>query len=284
MTHASSRATAPVAVESPANAPQVSIVTPSYNQGAYIAATIESVVSQRADVDVEYILFDAQSNDQTPEVLERYAGQIDHLHVAPDDGQADALGRGFEHASGQILSYLNSDDTLLPGALAWVVRYFETHPEIDVIYGHRVFTDADGEVTRFWMLPPHSNYLMRRWDYIPQEACFWRRSVMDRFGGIDSTFQFAMDYEFFARVMPEVRFARVNKFLATFREHADSKTTTLNLTLGQEEVKRVQAMHQIAISALDQQIARVLSLTINWTARLLRPVLLSNKRYLKLAP
>lgn len=264
--------------------PQISIVTPSYNQGAYIGETIESVVSQRADVDIEYILFDAQSNDQTPEVLERYAAQIDHLRVAPDDGQADALLQGFKQARGQILSYLNSDDTLLPGALAWVVRYFETHPEIDVIYGHRVFTDAGGKVTRFWMLPPHSNYLMQRWDYIPQETCFWRRSVMDRFGGIDSTFQFAMDYEFFARVMPEVRFARVNKFLATFREHADSKTTLLNLTLGQEEVKRVQAMHHIGISAVDRQIARLLSLTIHWTSRLLRPILLRKKLYLKLAP
>ena len=264
--------------------PQVSIVTPSYNQGDFVEETILSVVQQRSSVDLEYLLFDAQSTDATADVLLKHAGDIDHLHVGPDAGQADALAQGFAQARGEILAYLNSDDTLLPGALAWVVEYFRTHPEVDAIYSHRVFTDAEGKPTRFWMLPPHSDYLMCRWDYIPQETCFWRRSLMDRFGVIDPTFQFAMDYEFFARVMPNAKFVRVNKFLANFREHADSKTTLLNESLGQQEVRRVQQMHGIKISRLDQQVARLFSLSINWASRLMRPWLLRGQRYLKRAP
>ena len=111
--------------------PQVSIVTPSYNQGDFVEETILSVVQQRSSVDVEYLLFDAQSTDATADVLLKHAGDIDHLHVGPDAGQADALAQGFAQARGEILAYLNSDDTLLPGALAWVVEYFRTHPEVD---------------------------------------------------------------------------------------------------------------------------------------------------------
>ena len=241
-------------------------------------------MAQRQQVELEYILFDAQSSDSTPEVLERYREHIDVLRIEADDGQADALAKGFAIATGEIFAYLNSDDTLLPGALAWVVGYFDAHPEVDVLYGHRIFTDVAGDATRFWVLPPHSDYLMARWDYIPQETCFWRRSVMDRFGTIDASFQFAMDYEFFVRVMPHVRFARVNKFLATFREHDQSKTTLLNQTQGQEEVARVQALHNISISKLDQQLARVLSLGINWSANALRGWLLHQQRYQRWAP
>lgn len=263
---------------------RVSVVTPSYNQGAFIAATIESVVQQRSKAEVEYLLFDAESTDATTAVLENYREQIDVLRIEPDDGQADALAKGFALASGDIFAYLNSDDTLLPGAIAWVVQYFEDHPEVDVLYGHRLFTDAAGVVTRFWLLPPHVNYLMARWDYIPQETCFWRRSVMDRFGGIDASFEFAMDYEFFARVMPHVKFVRVNQFLATFREHGDSKTTLLNQTLGQQEVDRVRCMHKIAISRVDQQLARVLSLSINWCAKALCGWLLRGGRFKRWCP
>ena len=264
--------------------PELSVVTPSYNQGCYLEATLRSVLQQKSEIDLQYIVVDAESKDDTPDVLSRYADAIDTLIVEPDEGQADALVKGFRHATGSVLAYLNSDDQLLPGTARWVVDYFDRHPGVDVLYGHRVFTDADGCARRFWILPPHSDYLMRRWDYIPQETCFWRRSVMDRFGGIDPTFSFAMDYEFFARVMPHVTFRRVNRFLASFREHDASKTTRLNDTLGQREVMRVRAMHDIRLSRWDHQVARLLSLSINAVSGAVRPWLLRDDRYLRFAP
>ena len=264
--------------------PQISVVTPSFNQGCYLEETLNSVICQRADVDLQYIVVDGASTDDSQDILRRNADSIDELIMEADDGQAHALSKGFECASGEILAYLNSDDTYLPGALAWVVEYFAQNPKVDALYGHRIFVDATGKVQRFWVLPPHSNYLMRRWAYIPQETCFWRRSVTEKYGGIDASYQFAMDYEMFARVMPHVRFKRVNKFLATFREHGASKTSTLNDTLGLAEVARVRELQKISVGRLDQQLARMLSLGIRNVSALARNWLLTDDHYQRFAP
>jgi glycosyltransferase involved in cell wall biosynthesis len=264
--------------------PQISVVTPSFNQGCYLEETLNSVICQRADVDLQYIVGDGASTDDSQDILRRNADSIDELIMEADDGQAHALSKGFECASGDILAYLNSDDTYLPGALAWVVEYFAQNPKVDVLYGHRIFVDAAGRMQRFWVLPPHSNYLMRRWAYIPQETCFWRRSVTDKYGGIDASFQFAMDYELFARVMPHVQFKRVNKFLATFREHGASKTSRLNYTLGISEVARIHEEQEIVIGPLDHQIARILNISIRGVSALVRGWLIGENRYQRFSP
>lgn len=263
---------------------RLSIVTPSFNQGEYVAATVESVLAQKATADVQYIVVDGLSTDGTQTVLERFRDVLDHLLIEPDDGQADALRKGFELADGEICAYLNSDDTLLPGTAAWVCDYFARHPQVDVLYSHRLFADENGRIFKFWLLPPHSDYLMSRWDYIPQETCFWRRSVVERFGGIDPSFQFAMDYEFFARIMPHVRFRRVNRFLATFRQHSASKTSQLIDTVGQREITRVRDLYGISISRFDLQIARLLHIFIDRTDRALRRLLLHRERWRRFAP
>ena len=87
------------------------------------------------------------------------------------------------------MAYLNSDDVLAPGALDFVARYFAAHPEVDAIYSHRIFIDENNLVTRYWILPPHHTWMMQRWDYIPQETCFWRRRIYDKVGGIDPSFR-----------------------------------------------------------------------------------------------
>ena len=169
----------------PEHVPDVSIVTPSLNQGRYIEQTLCSVLQQEG-VRLQYIVVDGVSNDQTLEILERYRSRIDVLLIEKDDGQADAIRKGLSLATGTICAYLNSDDYLLPGALSRVATFFSENPGIDAVYSDRIFVDGDDRLLRYWRLPMHSNYVMCRWDFIPQETCFWRRSAMEEAGGIDA--------------------------------------------------------------------------------------------------
>jgi len=218
--------------------PRISIVTPSYNQAQYVEATVRSVFDQRYP-DLEYIFMDGGSKDDTVARLAPYRERFAHFQSAPDDGQAAAIAAGFERATGEIMGYLNSDDVLLPGTLNFVAGYFARHPEVDFIYGHRAIIDERAVVRGHWILPNHSNFLMRRWDLIPQESCFWRRALLEREGNVDPKMRFAMDYDLFVRFMRSGRFRRVNRFLAAFRIHSTSKTSSLLYTIGLQEIAQV---------------------------------------------
>jgi glycosyltransferase involved in cell wall biosynthesis len=222
----------------------ISIVTPSYNQGRFLEWTLRSVILQRYP-ELEYVVMDGGSSDGTVEILKRYEHCFSHVESARDGGQADAVARGFRHTSGEIMAFLNSDDLLAPGALAFVAEYFERNPAVDAIYSHRVFIDACNRVEAYWILPEHRNSLMKRWDYIPQETCFWRRRIYERVGGVDSSFQFALDYDLFVRFMDHGRMERVNRFLGAFRRHPESKTSALIEGRVHDEVKRVRREHAI---------------------------------------
>jgi glycosyltransferase involved in cell wall biosynthesis len=228
-----------------ARPPRISIVTPSYQQGEFLEWTIRSVLEQGYP-NLEYVVMDGGSKDATREILARYKNQLAYWESAPDHGQADAVARGFEHTSGEIMAYLNSDDVLAPGALDFVARFFADHPEVDAIYSHRVFIDEENLVTRYWILPPHHSWMMERWDYIPQETCFWRRRIYDQAGGIDKSFQFALDYDLFVRFMRHGRMERVNRFLGAFREHPSSKTT--QQAGAHPEVERIYQEHGIHLA------------------------------------
>src|SRR5262249_33984020 len=144
------------AVRPPDPAPVISVVTPSYNQAAFLERTMRSVLDQGYP-ELEYVVQDGGSWDQTRELLERYRSRLTHAESVKDRGQAHAVNLGFRHTRGEIMAYLNSDDLLLPGSLAYVARFFAAHPEVDVVYGHRVIIDEnDGEVGR-WVLPPHED-------------------------------------------------------------------------------------------------------------------------------
>lgn len=222
----------------------ISIVTPSLNQGRFLEWTLRSVLMQNYH-ELEYVVMDGGSTDQTQEILAKYASRLAYFESAPDRGQADAIARGFTHTTGEIMAYLNSDDMLAPGALAFVAKFFEAHPNVDAIYSHRVFIDENNMVQKYWILPPHWNWLMKRWDYIPQETCFWRRRIYDAVGGIDPSFHLALDYDLFSRFMERGKMVRVNRFLGAFRMHAQSKTAALNVN-PHPEVERVRRAHGLA--------------------------------------
>jgi glycosyltransferase involved in cell wall biosynthesis len=224
-----------------------SIVTPSFQQARFLEWTLRSVLLQDYP-QLEYVVMDGGSTDGSREIIERYASRLAHFESAKDGGQADAVKRGFEHTTGEIMAYLNSDDVLAPGALEFVGRYFAEHPGVDFIYSHRVFISADNTVESYWILPPHCNWAMRRWDYIPQETCFWRRSLYDATGGIDPAVQsFGIDYGLFTKFMARGRGHRVNRFLGAFRQHPESKTALGGNVLQHPEVVRVRSDNGIAL-------------------------------------
>lgn len=224
--------------------PTISIVTPSFNQGDFVEWTVRSVLGQRYPK-LEYIFMDGGSTDHTLERVAPYRDCFYHFESGPDEGQSAAIAKGFGLATGELMAYLNSDDVLLPGTLNFVANYFHHHPEVDCLYGHRCIINEMNQVIGHWILPPHSNFLMRRWDLIPQESCFWRRSLFERKGNIDTSFHFAMDYDLFVRYMAVGKFKRVNRFLAAFRMHQNTKTATQLATIGMAEIGRVQRCNNL---------------------------------------
>ena len=230
--------------------PKISIVTPSYNQAQFVGFTARSVLLQRYP-NLEYIVMDGGSTDATRDVLAPCADRFACFVSEKDNGQSDAIRRGFERSSGEIMSYLNSDDMLAPGALHFIARFFAEHPEVDAIYSHRVAVDDTNKVLWYWILPRHSNWYMTRWDLIPQETCFWRRSLYEKCGPIDASFRFAMDYDLFVRFMQKGKMVRVNRFLGAFRKHEEAKTSQLLETVGQSEIKQVWSRYGLSKGKLD---------------------------------
>lgn len=206
--------------------PVVSIVTPSFNHARFLERTMQSVLDQQYHR-LEYLVQDGASTDDTTQILARYQPRLTHLESCQDDGQANAINRGFRHATGEIMAWLNSDDLLLPGTVASVVNFFLEHPEIDVVYGHRIIIDEqDREIGR-WVLPPHDDAMLLWADYIPQETLFWHRRIWDKAGGyVDESYHFALDWELLLRFYDAgAKFARLPRFLAAFRVHEAQKTS-----------------------------------------------------------
>jgi glycosyltransferase involved in cell wall biosynthesis len=213
--------------DAPQPAPTISIVTPSYGQGHFLERTLYSVVNQNYPA-LEYVVQDGGSTDESTDILRQYEGSLLRWASEPDDGQGDAINRGFAHTSGEIMAYLNSDDLLLPGALAYVARYFTTHPDVDVVYGNRMMIDEnDGHIGSL-VLPRHDDEELALLDFVPQETLFWRRSAWEAAGGqIDASLRFAIDWDLLLRMRDSgAKMVRLPRFLGAFRVHEDQKTAT----------------------------------------------------------
>lgn len=209
--------------------PRITIVTPSYNQGSFLEETIRSVLLQRYP-NLQYLIIDGGSSDDSVSVIERYAHLIDYWVSEKDNGQTQAINKGFARADGAILSWLNSDDVLLPGALhRLATRAATSGVENSIWYGRRYRCDTAGRIFDF-DLPPRR---LRRWmlqigSQLPQEATFFSRSLYESVGGLDESFRFAMDYDFWVRCWQHgATFNSLPYFLGAMRFHPSSKSMTL---------------------------------------------------------
>lgn len=223
--------------------PVVSVVTPSLNQASFLEDTITSVIGQQYPK-LEYIIRDGASTDGTNRILETYRSQLRHVESQPDRGQAHALNSGFRHARGDIMAWLNADDMFLPGAIPYVVNFFLEHPEVDVVYGHRICVDEKNREVGRWILPAHDDAILPWANYIPQETVFWRRSIWEKAGGyLDESYQFALDWDLFLRFQTAgATFVRLPRFLGAFRVHSTQKTNVLE-HIGQDEAQRLHTQY-----------------------------------------
>lgn len=207
-----------------ADAPLVSIVTPSFNQAAFLEQTIVSVLAQSYPR-IEYIVVDGGSTDGTLQILRRYDGRLARWISEPDAGQTDALNKGFAMASGEILAWINSDDRLLPQAAAEAVDFLQTHAEIGMVYGDADYIDEAGRrVGRFPAAQTDYARLRRGYVHVPQQASFFRARLWNMVGPLDPTFYFAMDYDLWVRIASVTALRYHPRRWAEFRLHRDAKT------------------------------------------------------------
>ncbi|HWE72432.1 MAG TPA: glycosyltransferase family 2 protein [Stellaceae bacterium] len=206
--------------------PRIAIVTPTLNRRNYLPATVDSVIEQRYPR-LDYRVQDGGSTDGTQDLLASYGSALS-WRSEPDHGQADAINRAFSECDGEIMAYLNSDDTLLPGTLFYVARLFQAHPDIDVIYGQRIFIDGIGREIGRAVLPRHDAQAIYWADFVPQETMFWRRRVWTGAGPLDETLYYALDWDFIVRAhQAGFKFLRAPRFLACFRVHDQQKVATM---------------------------------------------------------
>ncbi|MBI1783647.1 glycosyltransferase [Candidatus Sumerlaeota bacterium] len=214
--------------------PTLSIVTPSFNQAAFLEKTIRSVLDQDYP-DLEYRIMDGGSTDGSVEIIRRYETKLAGWQSKPDGGQAAALRQGFSACNGEILAWINSDDYYLPGVFKSIGEAFTLHPEIELIYGDIVMVDATDHPLTLDVLPRFNMEDLKRVCMIPQQAAFWRKSAYDDVGGVDPSFQFCMDYDLFLRLARRGKVLHIPRLLAAFRQHPEAKTSARKAIWDKEE-------------------------------------------------
>lgn len=204
-----------------------SIVMPSFNHARFIERSLNSVLNQEYEA-TELIVMDGGSHDGTREILEKYAQHIAFWLSEPDQGQSDALNRGFARATGDIYGWLNSDDLYLPGALHHAAHVFAAHPQTDVVYGDWLTIDeADGILEHYPALAPSRGRMITEGVFCNAQAMFWRRSLHERLGDFDLQLHYTMDYDLILRMISVAgsrAFFRTDRPLGCFRVYRGQKT------------------------------------------------------------
>jgi glycosyltransferase involved in cell wall biosynthesis len=215
-------------------------VTPSYNQGQFLEATIRSVLLQGYP-DLEYIIIDGGSTDGSVDVITKYEKWLSSWVSEKDAGQADAVRKGFGRSTGDISAYLNSDDLYMPGALQRVAARFGRNPAPDVVYGNLYRIDEfDGVIEEHRQTPFMQWGFLCGGFFLHQPSTFWRKKTADRVGGIDTDYVFDLDTDLFHRLaMENARFSFERAFLSCFRVHPDSKTSNI-LDVSRSENEKIR--------------------------------------------
>lgn len=225
---------------------KVTVVTPSYNQGAYLDEAIQSIISQRRNnYKLQYVIKDNCSSDNTPSILHSYSFLNDiTIRVERDSGQSDALSQAFDETSGDILCWLNSDDVLLPGALEATVKLFDQNPDIDVVYGDALFIDKEGYIVGPYPSTEFDSELLFCTCFLSQPSVFFRRSLYEKSGGLDKDLFYCLDYSLWIRFIKSGgKFYHLKRFLSATRIYSETKTASGGL-------KFVDEIHQMLFKEL----------------------------------
>jgi glycosyltransferase involved in cell wall biosynthesis len=242
--------------------PSISIITPSFNQGAFLAEALLSVQQQKYDK-LEHLVIDGGSADDSVKILRQHSDKTcwKHLHWTsePDHGQSHALNKGFARASGDIIGWLNSDDRYRPGCLRDVSRIFQERHDIDVVYGDYIWIDEDGRTIKLRREIEFSVFILlyHRVLYIPTTATFFRRRIIDEGNWLDEDLDYAMDFDFFVRLASRgYSFLHIPTTLGEFRYQRSSKTCTApHKQL--EEVNRLVSRNSTVLRRLESPTMRI---------------------------
>ncbi|MEW6077778.1 MAG: glycosyltransferase family 2 protein [Thermodesulfobacteriota bacterium] len=219
--------------------PKITIVTPSFNQGEYIEETIRSVLLQGYP-NLEYIIIDGGSTDDSVAIIKKYEPWLTFWTSGPDQGQSQAINKGFEHATGNILGYINSDDLYEPGALFVAAESFSGQTGIHLLAGQCVVFNDQGVKRIFqpWWPAKPAYYVSRTYSStFAQPASFWSRSAFQELGGFDETLHCCFDREFFLRMgLAGIKPMFISQVLARFREHNASKSMTREISFHRESL------------------------------------------------
>lgn len=230
----------------------VSIITPSFNQAAYLEQTIQSVLNQDYPR-IEYIVVDGGSTDGSMAVIKKYADKLAWWVSEKDRGQADAVNKGFARAAGGIAAWLNSDDYYLAGAVSAAVKVFEQHPEVALVYGNMLAVDKDGKTFNALAYKQLSLEDLLCFQIIGQPAVFMRRSALQAAGGLDVNFNFMLDHHLWIRIAQRGKILHVNQTWAAARYHPEAKNVAQAAAFGRE------AFRILNFAAQDEALAPALA-------------------------
>ena len=221
---------------------RISIITPSYNQARFIERTIQSVLSQDY-LDLEYIVMDGGSTDGTIEILKKYEDRM-VWKSEKDNGQSDAINKGLKMATGDIVAYLNSDDTYEPETFKKVADFFQNNHDKKWVTGKcKIIDENDKEIRK--PITFYKNLFLKKFSYfkllsenfISQPATFWKRELVDEIGYLNEEEHFCMDYEYWLRIGQKYPAGIINSYLANFRYHENSKSGGVNKKQFQDELR-----------------------------------------------
>ncbi|MGN7468385.1 glycosyltransferase family 2 protein [Brevibacillus sp. SAFN-007a] len=224
--------------------PLVSIITPSFNQSAFIRKTIESVLSQDYP-NIEHIVVDGGSTDGTLGILQEYAhlGNRFRYISEPDRGQSHAINKGLAMANGQIVGWLNSDDKYWPGAVAKAINALTANPHWAMVYGNALHINADDKITSVYPTKPFSREALFLFCIICQPSAFIRKEVFQAVGGVDENLHYCMDYDLWMRISKTYTVGHIQDFLAASRLHPACKSIALEVDLGLPEILLASVRH-----------------------------------------
>jgi glycosyltransferase involved in cell wall biosynthesis len=221
--------------------PLVSIITPSYNQAEFIEHTIQSVLAQDYPA-IEYLVIDGGSKDGSVDIIRSYDNRIHWWISQPDEGQADAINKGMERASGEIVAWLNSDDLFLPGAVSTAVQAMSQDHALGMVFGDAITIDAEGRPIRKLEFPDWKLKDLMSFRIVCQPAVFMRREAFIRAGGMDRDFHFMLDHHLWIRIARIAQLKHIPEMLGAARHHGAAKNVSQAAGFGRESLRLLDWM------------------------------------------